>query len=70
MQPPQPPAEGPQPIVSVRTIKPIGGGLYAVSLRTQAGRVVTMIIPARLASTAYVALAAEVVAALAELNRL
>lgn len=67
MQGNQPPAD---PLVSVRSIEAIGSALFAVSIRTKAGKVLTMIIPARLASTAYVAMAAEVVAALAELNRL
>lgn len=65
-----PPPEQPVPVVSVRTIKPIGGGLFAVSLRTQRGKVVEMIIPLSLVSTAYVSMAAEVTAVLAEMGRL
>lgn len=57
-------------IAVVRDIRSIGGDLFAVSIRLRSGRVETIITSRRLATTAYVAMAAEVVAALGELGRL
>lgn len=66
----QPPAEQLHAVVSVRRIRRIDDQLYEVSLRTQSGKVLGMVIPLGLISTAYVSMAAEVTAVLAEMGRL
>lgn len=64
------PAEQPHAVVSIRRIRRIDNELYEVSIRTSTGRVLGMVIPLSLISTAYISMAAEVTAVLAEMGRL
>lgn len=64
-------ATGPlAPRVIVRDIRPLDGHLWAVTVRTQRGRLLTLVISKRLATTETVAMAAQVAASLLDRNRL
>lgn len=63
-------ADQPAPVVSVRSIRRVGHGLYAVSIRTGAGRLFTVVIAEDVATSGAVAMAALVVATLADTGRL
>jgi hypothetical protein len=63
-------SDGPEPVVSVRSVRRIAFGLFAVSIRTQTGRLYTVVIAEDLASSGIVAMAALAVATLADTGQL
>lgn len=60
----------PRPVVSVRDIRPIDSQLWAVTVRTDTGQVVTIVVDRQLATNQTVAMAAHVVAMLLKTNRI
>lgn len=60
----------PEPIVMVRDIKSIDGYLWAVKIRTSTGKLRTVVIAKRLATTETVAMAAHVVTTLVETEQI